>query len=180
MVYEALESLRIFMCGSDRQCDKEIGMRIYKYYNYDIYDLTSEEEIDLNGDTYYKLIKLCCEKCNVLSFSIEFPNICSPKMKNNLKKYEIQNPYDTDSDEDSSVHYYRVCPELCQLLIESVSSMFAWIGYIMPEDPTFYRPDGSIFFTSTTHEGELTLMPRGDEDISEILSGNNWFDETAK
>ena len=180
MVYEALESLRIFMCGSDRQCDKEIGMRIYKYYNYDIYDLTSEEEIDLNGDTYYKLIKLCCEKCNVLSFSIEFPNNCAPKMKNNLKKYEIQNPYDTDSDEDSSVHYYRVCPELCQLLIESVSSMFAWIGYIMPEDPTFYRPDGSIFFTSTTHEGELTLMPRGDEDISEILSGNNWFDETAK
>jgi hypothetical protein len=55
--------------------------------------------------------------------------------------------------------------------------MFAWTGYIMPEDPTFYRPDGSIFFKSTTHEGELTLMPRGDEDVSNVLSSGRWIEK---
>ena len=42
-------------------------------------------------------------------------------------------------------------------------------GHKNPEDPIFYRADGSKFFLSVIHEGELELYVNDSEDISAIL-----------
>lgn len=146
-------------------------MKIYKYYNYDIYDLTSEEEYDLKGEEYRKFIELCCKINHTLSFSIGNPNICSQEIQRKLEKYEIACP-----NHNLDIHYYQICSELCELLLDSVSSIFSWIGYIMPEDITFYRLDGSIFLKTSIHEGELTLMPRDNEDVFSIISNKHWIE----
>ena len=161
-------------------------MKIYKFYDW---NLTDDEESSLDEEAYQKLIKFCCDICEVVSFIIIKPSICSKKIQESLKKFSILPPknitykfryYNINGEWNgiSAVQYYRVCPELCQLLLTSASSIFDWIGYTYPEDPTFYRNDGSVFFTSTTHEGLLTLMPREDEDVSDIISYTGWIDET--
>ncbi len=76
------------------------------------------------------------------------------------------------------MRYYRLCPRLCEILICSAKSIFEWyqiIGeYNNPENPTFYRPDGSVFLESNIHEGELILYVNEDEDVSEVVSLPGW------
>ena len=83
--------------------------------------------------------------------------------------------------EHSYFNYYRVCDKLCDILLKTTNHIFSWLngwGYENPEDPTFYREDGSLFFTSTIHEGECTLFVR-DEDVSEILANKLWIKGTG-
>ncbi|MBE6625537.1 MAG: hypothetical protein E7622_07885 [Ruminococcaceae bacterium] len=59
-------------------------------------------------------------------------------------------------------------------------SIFKWIdgwGFKNPEDPCFYRDDGSAFFTSVIHEGVVKLTPRENEDVSKIISNPLWIPE---
>ena len=75
--------------------------------------------------------------------------------------------------------FYRVCDELCELLLEITDNIFSWLvgwGYSNPEDPTFYRTDGSMFFTSSIHEGEIVLLPRDDEDVDDIIAQEGWIE----
>ena len=68
--------------------------------------------------------------------------------------------------------YYRVCPEIKQWMLESVGGMFEWIDgwdYKNPEDPYFYREDGSVLFFSSIHDGELEVRYRDDEDVTGLL-----------
>ena len=88
----------------------------------------------------------------------------------------IQNEYmrySQNSDgSDLDIRYYHVCDELCGLLKASAHSIFDWVygqGHKNPEDPIFYRADGSKFFSSVIHEGELELFVKDDEDVSTIL-----------
>ena len=160
-------------------------MKIYKFCDW---SLTDDEDYDVVGEAYKNLIKCCCDICDVVSFIIERPDICSKEIQEELSRFSISRPqnitykfhyYNINGERIgfSAVHYYRVCPELCQLLLTSASGIFDWVGYTYPEDPTFYRSDGSVFFTSTTHEGLLTLMPREDEDVSDIISDTGWIDK---
>lgn len=159
-------------------------MKIYKFFDWSLTD----DESGLDEEAYQKLIKFCCDICEVVSFVIIEPSICSKKIQESLGKFSIPHPqnitykfhyYDINGEwlGFSPVYYYRVCPELCQLLLNSATGIFDWVGYTYPEDPTFYRSDGSVFFTSTTHEGILTLMPRENEDVSDIISCENWLEK---
>ena len=51
--------------------------------------------------------------------------------------------------------------------------MNCW-GLKNPEDPAFYRKDGTPFFSTTIHEGYFTINADENEDISEILSKRDW------
>jgi len=55
-------------------------------------------------------------------------------------------------------------------LIEFVN---CW-GLKNPEDPAFYRKDGTPFFSTTIHEGYFAINADENEDISEILSKRVW------
>jgi hypothetical protein len=77
------------------------------------------------------------------------------------------------------IKYYRVCDDLIDIITSNTNNMFCWIngwGYSNPEDPTFYREDGSVFFTSTIHNGVCKfIVDESKEDISEIILDKRWI-----
>ncbi|MGM9680039.1 MAG: hypothetical protein ACI3XR_00890 [Eubacteriales bacterium] len=64
-----------------------------------------------------------------------------------------------------------------ELLLSRVTDLFDWIRTDErenPEDLTFYREDGSVFFWSETHEGICVLCDRVQEKVSQIVSKKGW------
>lgn len=157
-------------------------MKRYKFYDTDI---TGREDYDIIGEYYKELIQICCKYCTVFSLKFTDPRTCFMK---ELEKYRI--PIDKNAviayahyyrelsiEYQKEIRFYKITPALCELLLHISDSVFHWsfaYGYHNPEDPVFYRSDGSIFFDSVIHEGYCTLMPREDEDIRSILSKGNW------
>ena len=67
---------------------------------------------------------------------------------------------------------------MLRIILRISDNLFGYIdgwGYTNPEDPTFYRSDGSVFLKSEIHEGEVWLMPRNNEDVSQIVADSNWI-----
>lgn len=140
------------------------------YYFYDT-DPTGCADYDIAKEDFVELIELCCRYCNTLSFLIWEADVkVAEKLEpyRNLKPEAITYSYGEICGvsllEKTRVHpearYYRVCPELCALLPKIADHIFQWLNkwgyYNNPEDPVFYRSDGSVFFSSTIHEGECT------------------------
>lgn len=74
--------------------------------------------------------------------------------------------------------FYKACAETFRLLLEMADSVFQlqYNGEFQnPEDLAFFRDDGTILFTSCVHEGECSLFPKTDENISEVLAQGNWI-----
>lgn len=154
----------------------------YKFYDT---DSTGKEDYDITGEDYKELIQTCCKYCTVLSLRITDPQTCFIKeleqyrifMENDIAIAYMHYYREFSIEYQKKVRFYRVTSALCELLLHISDSVFQWIfayDYHNPEDPVFYRTDGSIFFDSVIHEGYCTLRPREDEDISRILSRGNW------
>lgn len=161
-------------------------MREYKFYDTDPMGL-GWEEYDIVGDDYVDLIKTCCQYSKTLLLRISGEKI------NGISELERFRIFKSDNITFMPDHYYRItkcdknpdefryfniCPELCDLLIHISNSIFHWIdgwGYCNPEDPTFYRGDGSVFFTSVIHDGVCTLTPREDECVDHIVEKEHWI-----
>lgn len=145
---------------------------------------------DISGNDLIELLDTCCQYCTTLSLRITGSEIIYAE---GLEKFRI--PKDDKitfvyeqyypgmaAEEQPHVRYYRLCPELCDLLYKMADSIFEWIngfGFNNPEDPVFYRADGSLFFYSEIHEGECLLFPREGENVSRILSKEHWVEIDA-
>ncbi|MBP3377552.1 MAG: hypothetical protein J6L96_02270 [Clostridia bacterium] len=150
---------------------------IFRDCNFMTYD--DYEEYDICGEEYKKLISLCCEMCSTLAFAID--KKCEINLVDKLESFRIPAPnnleYTLNEDERWDIRYYQVCPEIKDLLINSADSIYQWLngwGFNNPEDPTFYREDGSVFFSSVIHDGELFLNLTEDENVFDTISSNNW------
>lgn len=140
-------------------------------------------DCDIAGKDYEELIRLCCKYSAVFSAIVQTPAM---KIAEDIEKFRIDRPasikfkhieYVCIDNVEPDARFYRVCPELCDFLINNANSIFQWIngwGFANPEDPTFYREDGSVLFTSVIHEGEVFLLPRDDEDVSHIVNNKYW------
>ena len=150
-------------------------MTEYRFYDTDDY---GQAEYDITGDHYLTLIESCFKYCSVFCLRIHDDRTVLPS---ELEKYRV------DFDENfsnaykhyfnSDIRCYRVCDETKKLFLTIADSIFKWIyawGYTNPEDPAFFRSDGSIFFYSVIHEGECILLPRDCENVCDILSYGNW------
>ena len=167
-----------------------------KYYFHDSDELGFEER-DIFGDAYRDLLSACCKYSAVFAL-LFMEHIDTSKQQDVLSPFEIEVPNAIPQTEIErllfchgkpneinhlyrkgygSVKFYRVCSELCECLPSIANSMFGWLGdkeHANPENPTFYRADGSIFFASVIHEGECALFPRDDEDVSKIVQNEYW------
>ena len=152
-------------------------MKQYKFYDTDLYGV---EELDICDEEYKYLIKICCKYSDKLSLRITNQNaILLEKLKPFISKeiFDCKSVYGHYGNDFSNINFYTVCDYLCEVIINNTKSVFEWIngwGYSNPEDPVFYRKDGSIFFCSIIHEGECTLLPRDDENVKEIISKKGW------
>ena len=147
-----------------------------KYRFYDT-DSTGNAEYDISGNDYFKLIDVCCKYCSVVSFKIgNKSSECLEYLNPFLVKKDIKVNTGNKNQRDE-IRFYSVCDEMCKFLKEVSSSIFSWLYYIINlEDLTFYREDGSVFFESSTHDGICDLIPKEDEDISEIISKGDWVE----
>ena len=160
-------------------------MEKYVFYDYDLDD-GNEYFFDITGDDYKRLIETCCKYGAVVSFAFfrEYKEISLAK---ELEPYQINRPDNItcplcnnkrfDLIREAEIRYYRVCPELYWVLTHYISGIYQWTQewhFSNPEDPTFYREDGSVLFTSIIHDGDLFLTPIEDEDVSDILSVDGW------
>ena len=170
-----LAFINIFMCGMEHLV--EVIMKKYVYYDTDI---DGNEEYDIRGESYEILIRTCCRYSAVLYLKCMKPDLSVAVC---LKPFEIQRPQNVPNDDWNHLpycekHYYKVCPELCEILLHAAGGIFEWLngwGFENPDDPTFYRSDGTVFFTSEIHEGVCELVPRPDEDVQALLQAVNWL-----
>ena len=157
-----------------------------KYVFFDT-DIDGNEEYDIRGEAYKTLIRTCCEHSAVLYLKYTQPNL---PIADQLKKYEINKPSNIPNDTViygpyCERHYFKVCPELCEILLNATEGIFEWLngwGFQNPDDPTFYREDGSVFFASEIHNGLCVLIPNNGENVEELLRAATWeiADETQR
>ena len=151
----------------------------YSFFGANIFCLDDNCKL-ISGDCYKRLVQICCQ----YSYAVSFIN-----MHNNAPLFDLLQPYQIDPDPqlfDYSVNYYlfgsqiqpykifyRICPEICEIMINNADSIFDWYGD-KPEDPTFYRKDGSIFFYCQAHDDMCMINPQPREDVSEIVNQIGW------
>ncbi len=150
-------------------------------------DCNGEEEYDIFGEEYRTLIKACCKYCNTLSLRITHPDtsfvnelekFATNKTNENISVYQHYFGTDMDAQCLYEIRYYKICEELERTLLSISDSVFKWIygwGQTNPEDPVFYRHDGSVFFYSIVHEGKCALIPQANENVEQIISNNHWL-----
>ncbi len=156
---------------------------MYKFFDTDD---TGFMEYDISGATYRNFLDECFQYCSTISFYLWNENVSIPK---DLDKYRIENLPQTKivyshynsslQDHSGKIYSYKLSPELYNFLTSRVESLFQWIcgwGYNNPDDPAFYRADGTVFFSSIIHEGECSLFPRREEDVTKILEQKGWVD----
>ena len=149
-------------------------------------DLTGECEYDITADGYFDLLSICFRYCSSISFRVAKSIASDPLLKKlapfriPIERYvfDAYSHYDHLNDCVYEIHHYRLCPESREIISCVAQSIFSWIfgwGYKNPEDPVFYRKDGSSLFSSVIHEGICALSTREDEDVSNIVSQPNWI-----
>lgn len=145
-----------------------MGIRFFDY------DDATGSDIIIEGKAFQVLLDLCFRYSKYVSFLTteadfkKYPNLKSFLVDEKNMLFEVYNKHLRYS-ENASVSFFY-CTEECQNVIFGISKdLWAFIhgwGFSNPEDPTFYRSDGSVFFSSQIHEGHAAFYPREDEDIS--------------
>ena len=171
--------------------NKSAGMKKYIFRDTD-YEGLGFDEFDISGDDYIDLIKTCAKYSASFAFmsSNGKPSFI-PESLNNYKTpltdEQAQSfsycltPYIQlckETGEGEYVFAYRTNDESIEQLLKMSSDLYRWYWQseqTCPENITFYRSDGSVFFTSITHEGICELTPREDEDVSNIVSKEHWI-----
>ena len=156
----------------------------YCFFDSDISDSNPYAEYDIIGYKYEQLIKTCCKYCCYLSLTFMNENVLLIK---ELEPYSVCGDclgfdysvnYSNGFGTKPFKKYYKVSKEVCDILIKHTDRIFSWIGnseYNNPEDPTFYRADGTLFFYSVIHEGVCVISPNSDENIDYIISDPLWI-----
>ena len=154
-------------------------MRVYKFYDW---DSMTDEDVEQSYEEYCDMIQTCCACCETVSFLI---NNSYSTLVRRLEKYRIAPPENIDLfpakryGTECDIRYYRICDEIKEILLQSATSMYQWLvgwGFCNPEDPAFYRKDGSVFLETIIHEGEITILHKEEDgDISHIVSCPHWM-----
>lgn len=157
-------------------------MNQFKFYDTDAAGLA---DYDIEGEEYDALLDMCFRYCSMISMRITSDSVALPAILDNYRiplTKNVLGAYAHYYREMSpkmrrEVHLFRLSPVIFEAIRGITDSIFKWIhgwGYTNPEDPAFYRADGSIFFSSVIHEGECTLTPRCGESVESIILRGHW------
>lgn len=163
-----------------RTAIKEAAMdRIY-YVFWD-YDDETDKDLDIDGEAYAELIDVCFRYAEVFAVTYSLKGFHEVQhMGGSVFQYCVAKKAILNGQIRC---YFKCCQATKQYLLETDPCLFSWYwnekqhGYL-PENLTFYRNDGSVFFASETHEGQCYLYPR-EEDFSSVLNSEGWSLGTA-
>ena len=148
------------------------------YYTYYIRDFfLNAGEFPLSGEHYKELLRCCFQYSAYVSFLRVRPN---HPFAGVLKKWEVRNVPQLDSSAcDLGLrNVYFACEDLHRAMeswTDDLFSLYTMCEHQFPEDPVFFRSDGSVFFESTIHEGECSISPRSGEDVASVLAYGHWL-----
>ncbi|MGI6264597.1 MAG: hypothetical protein ACOYJY_03920 [Acutalibacteraceae bacterium] len=156
-------------------------------YGFGYYDKTSPE--DIYGEDYYQLLERCFRYSRYFSLRFKrdffrYPEeVCDSLEALDPYRFcsfcQLQDPCIWGQGEATDrLTIYYCNDETFAILREQAHSLFEWDFYndrkSLPEDLTFYRDDGSVFFDQLTHEFAASLYPLAGEDVADIVSKNGW------
>ena len=153
----------------------------YKFYDTDTYGF---EDYDIIGEDYIELIKLCIRYSKTVCFRRYEYNVIVPSQ---IEKYRLpinetivcNFPYyrSTPNVAKWQLYHFELSKEVCEWIMSVANSIWDWKHYSdkrLLEDPMFFREDGSVFFRSIIHEGEICIHPIDGEDVSSVVSNGHW------
>ena len=161
-------------------------MSLYKFYNTDI---SGTRVFDIHGIRYKQLFQACflysstVVMCVPVDTDIDMQHLApfcrklTPLIKARYAHYGDFTQEDTDRTNTYRLVRYLLTPEVKRFIRNRTDSIFKWTctrGCENPEDLTFFRPDGTVFFSLRIREGVCTLSPEEGEDISLILKDPHW------
>ncbi len=144
-------------------------------------DETGSAEYDIEGEDYAALIRSCLSYCKYMCFRMH-EDLAEPIPRRMLEhriptSHEITDFYTRNVGNAVDLYTVVIYPELFEDICTVSRSVFAWIygwNFRNPEDPAFFRHDGSAFFYSVIHEGLCFLNVRNDEDVDAIIANKAW------
>lgn len=162
-------------------------MNVYTFYDTDV---TGRETYDIIGSAYEQLLKLCFQYCTSVAMCIylnanvdvsaisPFQIKVTPEVKKHYHHYGQFSSGDCNVRGTYKLVHYSLTPEVKAFLLSRANSVFKWTyawGNNNPDDLVFFRHDGTAFFSSVIHEGECTLSPQYNEDVSIIIDDPRWL-----
>lgn len=149
-------------------------MGFYSYFARDYFLNTGN--YPLAGTHYKCLLQHCFCFSAYVSFSITDPN---SEAALEIKRWKVKETDGFPAKKNiNSESVYYACEEIYSVMLSWADDLFDLCttkNHVFPEDPAFYRSDGSVFFDSIIHEGECSLYPRNSEDISKVLAHGHWL-----
>lgn len=146
----------------------------------DINDINAT--FDIEGEDYKRLLICALSYCKY--FSLDYPDNMSPldSLAPYIHRIENIDRYKESWELCEACNWYEMRvfyhynEETKHILEELTNSIFKYFYYFYgtPENPTFYRDDYSIFFSSVTHEGDSFLFPQNNENVDVLLSNKHW------
>lgn len=154
-----------------------------KYTFFDT-DGTGWAEYDITGEDYIELMKLCIKYSKTVCFRRFSYSISIPK---HLEKYSLQltenvvkpYPYYRELSDlaKAELIYLELSEEVCKWILSATDNIWGWDHFSkdhLVEDPVFFREDGSVFSDSVIHNGEFSIYPRDEENVSSVISKGHW------
>ncbi|MBQ7160614.1 MAG: hypothetical protein IJR90_02790 [Clostridia bacterium] len=157
------------------------------FYYYDT-DASGEAEYDISGEEYRLLLETCFKYGEYFSFRYFEDRVNVPagilRYAVSAKEANINCVFSTRKLENESgtavcdqTVFLRLTDEVKKWILSVTDSIFKWIdgwGNKNPEDPMFYRADGSVLFESVIHDGVIHFNASENENLSAILSDPLW------
>lgn len=161
---------------------------IFREYN----EINDEKSYDISGSDYAKLIRYCATHASYFSLRKmhETTPVCAllnqyticppPSCLETEPLYVYVYPNDNGAPPPFQPYdiFYRVCFESVSILIDKISSVFSYLWdeqhFNPPENLTFYRLDGSVLFSSVTHDGICWLTPKEYEEKPNSILSEHW------
>ena len=142
-------------------------MSYFAYFDRDYF--RNAGHYPLVGDHCECLLRLCFEYSSVVSFLFRGSDstALSP-----IEKWKVP----ATNTDDRLV--YKTSDAVLDVMISWTTYLFecpAIDSQVCMEDPVFYRADGTIFFEAITHEGECSIYPRNNENISALFGFGHWL-----
>lgn len=143
----------------------------FAFFNRD-YILNCGEQ-NFSGEHFSAVLLLCHQYCNW--FSLAVTDETHPVLQE-LRTFLVP---PSKADDEKGKKYFILCKDTIHILEKHFSDFFEFQSNgdeLVPEDPVFYRADGSTFLECCAHEGEVFLYPRQQEDVFSILSYGGWIE----
>ncbi|MEO7110004.1 MAG: hypothetical protein ABI183_06175 [Polyangiaceae bacterium] len=122
------------------------------------------------GKAYIELIDACCRVAATFGLIVRESSLALPEGLS--RQLERNRPYQSEvlsvqqwpgtvllGSERALLYRYNVAPGSAAFLASAIDHLFGWVHPQLPEDLCFFRADGSVLLTTTSHErdGYLTL-----------------------